>query len=267
MIPDPPAPDDVTAQAAFLDALGGPPPLRPGPPRTSGPVRRRAGGPPHRRLDDHGAADAGPGRAPRTRCCVVRHRHHPCVEAPPPSGRARTSSRRRWRRGGHRGTTDLTPPRPPRSGCSRWIPWLADALRSPVVAAGALPTAESVAAALTWASGAGRDGTPLHPEAYRRRLGCHPRRPRPGGHRDHPAYTGRLALAFRPATSVPDPAGRPAPAPYPHQRDAWSPATARGAGWRDRSNPLGWQAAARASTDPAGEVVARMWREADDPLP
>jgi len=61
--------------------------------------------------------------------------------------------------------------------------------------------------------------------------------------------------------------GAPPPAPYPHQRELvrrWRQGTPDGI---DLSNHWAGQGAALAAAEPAGEIVARMWRDALRLLP
>jgi nitronate monooxygenase len=60
--------------------------------------------------------------------------------------------------------------------------------------------------------------------------------------------------------------GAPHPAPYPHQRALVARWRRGGAGGVDRVNHWAGQGAALASTDPAGVVVERMWRDAREIL-
>ncbi|MBC3190101.1 nitronate monooxygenase [Pseudonocardia sp. C8] len=272
-IPDPPAPDDVTAQAAFLDALGG----------TAAP----AAGP----APDFGAQfDAVLAARPTAVSTIMGLLTPDQVAAARDAGvawfatattRAEALAAERagadavvaqaMEAGGHRGTADPDAAEATAVGLFALIPWLADALEVPVVAAGAVADGRSLAAALTLGASAVQVGTALlrTPEAgidagWAATLdGLAPE-----DTVTTRAYTGRLArgvpTGYVRAWTRPD---APAPAPYPHQRRLVARYRAGEPGGVDRVNHWAGQAAARASTDPAGEVVARMWREADDLLP
>ncbi|ALE75007.1 2-nitropropane dioxygenase [Pseudonocardia sp. EC080610-09] len=173
--------------------------------------------------------------------------------------------------GGHRGTTDPADAESTVVGLFALVPWLADALTVPVVAAGAVADGRSLAAALTLGASAAQVGTALlrTPEAgiddgwAATFDGLAPE-----ATVTTRAYTGRLARAvptdFVRAWARPD---APAPAPYPHQRRMVARYRAGEPGRVDRANHWAGQAAARSTTDPAGDVVERMWREADALLP
>lgn len=141
----------------------------------------------------------------------------------------------------------------------------------PVVAAGAVADGRAVAAALTLGASAVQVGTALlrAPETgidagWSAALAeLAPEDPVPTL-----AYTGRLARAvptgYVRAWERPD---APAPAPYPRQRALVARYRAGEPGALDRVNHWAGQAAGRARAEPAGEIVARMWREADALLP
>ncbi|WP_300016500.1 nitronate monooxygenase [Pseudonocardia sp.] len=168
--------------------------------------------------------------------------------------------------GGHRGTFDPAMAEATDVGLFALVPRLADGLDVPVIAAGGIADGRGVAAAIALGASAVQIGTALlrTPEAaiaadWARSLhGLAPEATVPTR-----AYSGRLARAApTPYVTAWHTPGAPPPAPYPHQR-------ALVAQWRrgepdgiDRVNHWAGQGAALATADPAGEVVARMWREA-----
>jgi nitronate monooxygenase len=84
------------------------------------------------------------------------------------------------------------------------------------------------------------------------------------------AFTGRLgrAIATRFVKAAAEPAAPP-PAPYPVQRGLTASMKAAGAAAGDAHRMQVWsgQSAAMARVEPAGETVARIWREAARLLP
>lgn len=172
--------------------------------------------------------------------------------------------------GGHRGSIDPAAAEATEVGLFALLPRLADHLRVPIVAAGGIADGRGVAAALTLGASAVQVGTALL------------RAPETGVADDWSAvldglapeatvttraYSGRLGraapsdyvLAWR------EP-GAPAPAPYPQQRRLVARYRAGEPGRVDRVNRWAGQSAALAVPEPAGEIVARMWREASDLL-
>lgn len=169
--------------------------------------------------------------------------------------------------GGHRGTFDPDVAERTSVGLFSLVPRLVDGLRVPVIAAGGIADGRGVAAALALGASAVQVGTAL--------LRC----PETGIAKPWSAdldglapedtvttraYTGRLARAaptpYVRAWSEP---GAPQPAPYPQQRQLvgrWRRGEPEGL---DRVNHWAGQSAAMSTEEPAGEVVARMWREAE----
>jgi nitronate monooxygenase len=168
--------------------------------------------------------------------------------------------------GGHRGTFDPATAERTDVGLFALVPRLVDGLDVPVVAAGGIADGRGVAAAIALGASAVQVGTALlrtpeaaiAPEWAASLDGLAPEATVPTR-----AYTGRLARAApTPYVTAWGGPGAPPPAPYPHQR-------ALVARWRrgepgvvDRVNHWAGQGAALATVDPAGEVVARMWRDA-----
>lgn len=168
--------------------------------------------------------------------------------------------------GGHRGTFDQDTAEFTQIGLFALLPWFADHLRVPIIAAGGIADGRGVAAALALGASAVQVGTALL------------RAPETGISKDWSAsldglapeatvttraYSGRLGRAaptpYVMAWTEPD---APPPAPYPHQRRLvaqWRQGSPHGL---DRVNHWAGQSAALATEEPAGDVVARMWRDA-----
>jgi nitronate monooxygenase len=172
--------------------------------------------------------------------------------------------------GGHRGAfTPEDAATRAQVGAFALIPALADALTVPVIAAGAIADGRSAAAALVLGAAAVMPGTALlrSPEAAIAAAWADALA------RAHPedtlltrAYTGRpcraLANRFLGAAHAED---APPPAPYPVQRHLTDPLRrhALEADDTDRMYLLAGQAAGKAQAVPAGEIVARLWSQAE----
>lgn len=173
--------------------------------------------------------------------------------------------------GGHRGTFDPDAAESTSVSLFALLPRLADRLRVPIVAAGGIADGRGVAAALTLGASAVQVGTALlrSPEAgiakeWSASLdGLAPEATMPTR-----AYSGRLGRAApTPYVTAWAEPGAPVPARYPIQRELvtqWRGGTP-GEGL-DRANHWAGQSAAMAREEPAGEIVARMWRDAEDLL-
>jgi nitronate monooxygenase len=151
--------------------------------------------------------------------------------------------------GGHRGAFDQDDAVGIDVGLFALLPWFADHLRVPVIAAGGIGDGRGVAAAISaeWSAHLGG----LAPEATVTTR----------------AYTGRLARAAPTSyLNAWTQRGAPPPAPFPDQLrlvGQWREGMANGL---DRDNHWAGQSAALAIPIPAGDVVARMWQEASDLL-
>ncbi|WP_201359245.1 NAD(P)H-dependent flavin oxidoreductase [Mycobacterium paraintracellulare] len=168
--------------------------------------------------------------------------------------------------GGHRGTFDQETAEHTDIGLFALLPWFADHLKVPIVAAGGIADGRGVAAALALGASAVQIGTGL--------LRCRESNISPqwanvldGLAPDATvmtrAYTGRLArAAMTPFLSAWAMSDAPNPAPFPEQLrlvSQWrhgSPTTV------DPENYWAGQSAALAPKGPAGAAVTRIWREA-----
>lgn len=173
--------------------------------------------------------------------------------------------------GGHRGSFEADRPDTALIGLFALLPAVVDAVgdRVPVVATGGIADARGIAAALMLGASAVQIGTGLlrTPEAkiapaWAAAIGT----AQPEDTIPTRAFSGRLgraiATAYVKAANAPN---APKPAPYPVQR-ALSQAMRDGgtqAGDIDRMQSWAGQAARLATTEPAGELVARLWREAE----
>lgn len=168
--------------------------------------------------------------------------------------------------GGHRGTFSEDMAERNEVGLFSLLPWFADHLRIPIIAAGGIADGRGVAAALALGASAVQVGTALL------------RSPEAGISREWSdaldglapeytvttrAYTGRLAraaaTAYLAAWTTP---GAPRPAPFPDQLalvNRWRKGRPAG---MDRESHWAGQSAALATTDRAGEIVTRVWRDA-----
>ncbi len=172
--------------------------------------------------------------------------------------------------GGHRGSFDADRPDTALVGLFALLPAVVDAVggRVPVVATGGIADARGIAAALILGASAVQIGTGLlrTPEAnlapvWADAIG----KAQPEDTAPTRAFSGRLgrsiATAYVKAANAPE---APKPAPYPVQR-ALSQAmreAATKAGDIDRMQAWAGQAARLATTEPAADLVRRLWSEA-----
>jgi nitronate monooxygenase len=175
--------------------------------------------------------------------------------------------------GGHRGCFDAELAERQQVGLMALLPMVVDAVRVPVVATGGIADGRGIAAALTLGASAVQIGT--------RFLRC----PQAD---IHPAWAAALAnidpedtivsrvFSGRPGRSIATDyvlaaiaPSAPPPAPYPVQRGL----TARMRGVAQKSGDVhrmqAWagQAAALGSSEPAGQLVGRLWAQAKELLP
>lgn len=170
--------------------------------------------------------------------------------------------------GGHRGAFDQAAAEGQLTGSIALIPRFADALDVPVIATGGIADARGIAAALTLGASAVQIGTGFLrcPEAA-----IHPTwaaaiaQAEPEGTMVTRVFSGRLGRGIANAVVR----GAPAPAAYPVQRAMFAPvrAAAEKANNPEAMQMWAGQSARLAVAEPAGDLTARLWAEAQALLP
>ena len=175
--------------------------------------------------------------------------------------------------GGHRGAFEAGQAETSLIGSMALIPAIADAVDLPVVAAGGIADGRGVAAALVLGASAAMVGTALlrSPQAAIAPAWADAiAKARPEHTVATRAFSGRLGRSLRTAYAEAwREEGAPSPAPYPIQRNLTAGMRGQGARDNDIDRIQAWagQSAALAPCLPAGEIVDRIWEDAERLLP
>ena len=172
--------------------------------------------------------------------------------------------------GGHRGSFSPEAAERQLIGLMALIPRLADHIAVPIIATGGIADARGIAAALTLGASAVQIGTALlrtpeaatHPAWSAALAGLEPEATMPTRW-----FSGRLGRAV--ATKYVRETAFLPPAPYPVQRGLTAPMREAAGREGDAQRMQLWagQSAAMARTDPAADLVRRLWDEAQTLIP
>ena len=174
--------------------------------------------------------------------------------------------------GGHRGAFDAAKAEAGMVGLFSLLPTVVDAVRVPVVASGGIADGRGVAAALLLGASAVQVGTALLrspeakvPAAWADAIA----QTAPEDTMVTRAFSGRpgrsVATAYARAAAAPT---APAPSPYPVQRGLTAAMRDAAAKENDIARMQAWagQSASLARAEPAGEIVRRLWDDAQSLL-
>jgi nitronate monooxygenase len=176
--------------------------------------------------------------------------------------------------GGHRGSFDAAMAERQGGTLFAVLPRISEKITDvPLIATGGIGDGRAIAAALILGASAVQIGTALLrcPEAKTNKAWADALiELEPEGTMATRAFTGRLGRAvatdYVRAAAAPD---APRPAPYPVQRGLTAPMRELGQRTQDVQRMQAWagQSAAFARDEPAGELLQRLWAEAEELLP